>query len=134
MNPLTVKPRRDWVMVLEAPRKTLVSGIHLPASETGVEKVTEKAGQVIRLGPGDKSGRIGLKEGDRIVYRGFLKHHMPLESEERWEDGSPKCYFLMDVADVMAVVSGDLDVGAFSSRPSQSAVASVDAEGNVRMR
>lgn len=135
MNPTTVRPRRDWALVLGDPRNTvLASGIVLPGQETGVEKVTENAGLVIRLGPSDHLiQKLGLKEGDRILYRGFMKHHMPIESDETWPDGSKKEYFLMDVADIMAIIPNGVSVGAFS-RPSQSAVESVDGDGNVRMR
>jgi len=128
-----IRPRRDWALVLADVRKVeLASGIILPV-ETGAEKVTERAGSVIRLGPGDKAPAMGLKEGDRIVFRGFIKYHMPIESDEVWADGSKKEFFLMDIADIMAVTEG-VEVGVFSNRPSQSAVESVDAEGNVKMR
>jgi co-chaperonin GroES (HSP10) len=135
VDPRKVKPRRDWVLVLLDQRKTqLASGLFIPGSETGVEKVTESAGEVIRLGPSDKLiGKLEVKEGDRIVFRAFLKHHMSFESEETWPDGGKKEFFLMDVADIMAVIGEGISVGVFSS-PSQKAVESVDAEGNVRMR
>lgn len=129
-----VRPRRDWVLVLNEPRKTVLSsGIVLPASETGAEKVTESAGRVVRLGPGDKAGKMGLEVGHRVIYRGFLKHHMPVPSEETWQDGTLKEFFLMDIADLMAIIPEDSDVGVFS-RPSQHAVESVDDEGRVSMR
>jgi Chaperonin 10 Kd subunit len=132
-----VRPRRDWVLILNEPRKTFLqkSNLFLPGEETGVEKVTESAGHIIRFGPSDHLVReLGLKEGDRVVYRSFLKHHMPVPSEETWQhDGSKKEFFLMDIADIMAVVPEEADIGVFS-RPSQSAVESVDNEGRVKMR
>jgi co-chaperonin GroES (HSP10) len=135
VNPRNIRPRRDWALVLADARKTvLASGIILPGEETGVEKVTERAGMVIRLGPSVRAGVMGLKEEDRIVFRGFIKHHMPIETDELWEDGSKKEYFLMDIADVFAVTDPDVNVGVFSGRPSQSAVESVDDDGNVKMR
>jgi co-chaperonin GroES (HSP10) len=137
MTTPNIRPRRDWAMVLNEPRKTFLmkSGIVLPSSETGVEKVTESAGHIIRLGPSDKLiEKLGLRIGDRVIYRAFMKHHMPVPSEEVWQhDGSKKEFFLMDVADIMAVVPEDADIGVFS-RPSQHAVESVDEEGQVKMR
>jgi co-chaperonin GroES (HSP10) len=128
-------PRRGWVLVLSDARKTkLESGIFLPGSETKAEKVTEQAGLVIRLGPHDHLDKIGVVEGDRIVYRGFMKHHVPIETGECWPDGSTKEFFLMDVKDILAVVPEGIEVGIYTSRPSQHAVESVDAEGNVKMR
>jgi hypothetical protein len=58
---------------------------------------------------------------------------MPVPSDETWHDGTSKEFFLMDVADLMAIIPEGSDVGVFS-RPSQSAVESVDDEGRVSMR
>ena len=132
---LKLLPRRGWVLGLSDARKTkLESGIFLPGAETKAERVTELAGLVIRLGPHDHPDKLGVQAGDRIVYRGFMKHHVPIETGELWPDGSTKEFFLMDVKDVLAVVPDGVEVGIYSSRPSQSAVESVDAEGNVKMR
>jgi co-chaperonin GroES (HSP10) len=112
VNPLLVRPRRDWVLVQCEPRKEVLdSGLVLPQMETGVEKVMERAGKVLRIGPGDRASVIGVKEGDRVLFRGFLKHAQPIESD----DGSD-C-FLMDINDVMSVVDVGIEVGAFSGRP-----------------
>jgi co-chaperonin GroES (HSP10) len=136
VNPRGVRPRRDWVLVLQDPRKVVLdSGLVLPGEETGAEKVTESSGTVARLGPSEHLvSAIDLVEGTRIVYRGFMKHHMPIPDHgETWEDGSKKEYFLMAVEDVIAVIGKDTSVGVFS-RPSQKAVESVDDTGKVKMR
>lgn len=132
---MKLRPRRGWVLVLADQRKTVLdSGIVLPGAETKAEKVTEQAGIVIRLGPQDYPEHVHVAAGDRIVYRGFMKHHVPIETGETWPDGSVKEYFLMDLKDVMAVTDGKTDVGIYSSRPSQSAVESVSRDGKVKMR
>lgn len=117
LNPKTVKPRRDWVLVLNEPRKEVLSSGIVLAVETGVEKVTEGAGRVIRSG-GGKCDSL-LRDGDRIAYRSFLKHATPIETDEKWEDGRKKEYFLMSVDDIMAVIPDAIDIGVFS-RPATS--------------
>lgn len=111
MDPKTIRPKRDFISVQADPRKEITSGgLYLPPSETGVEKVTERAGTVIRVGPG-KGEQLSLKSGDRVVYRGFLKHANPIQTDDGTEA------FLMSVDDVLAVVEGDVHVGCFSGRP-----------------
>lgn len=117
-EPHSVRPRDGWIVVLAEPRKEqLSSGILLAPNETGVEKVTEGAGKVIRVGPGEKCKIAGLEEGQRIVYRGYLKHANPIPSEEKWPDGQEKRYFIMSMLDVMAIIPEGLEVGVFSGRP-----------------
>lgn len=117
MEASKVTPRRDWICVLEDFRETkLSSGIILPSRETGIEIVSENSGHVISIGPGEKNKNVGITPGDKIVYRGFIKHATKLESDEKWADGSPKNYFLMSVDDVMAVIPEETQVGAFSRK------------------
>jgi co-chaperonin GroES (HSP10) len=117
VNPRNVRPKKEWVSVLCDQRKeVLASGIIL-ATETGAEKVTERAGTIVRIGNGEKAPKIGLKEGDRIVFRGYLKHANPIPHDEKWADGTEKEYFLMDIADVFAVIEGPVEVGVYSGRP-----------------
>ena len=118
MDPRKVRPRDGWLIVLAEPRKMkLASGIHLPNHETGAEKMCEGAGEVIRLGPGEKNRRLGLEEGMRVVFRGFLKWANPLETEEKWEDGQGKQYFVMSHEDLLAIIPPDVEVGIYSGRP-----------------
>lgn len=117
-DPTAIRPKKDFAVVLAEPRKAqLSSGIFLPTAETGAEKVTEGAGRVIRVGPGKKGPALELKEGDRVVYRGFLKVANPVTTDETWPDGTPKEYFLMAIDDIMLVVPEDVDVGVYSGRP-----------------
>lgn len=118
MDPSKVRAKRDWISVLDDQRKEKTSsGIFLPGHETGIEKVTEGTGTLIRVGNGDKNKVLGLKTGDRIVYRGFLKHANRIETEEKWADGTSKHYFLMSTDDVLAIIEGKVEVGVFSGRP-----------------
>lgn len=127
MDPSKILPKRDWCLVRCDARQTKVGLIELPVNETGVEKVTERAGTVIRVGPGEKAKVLDLKAGDRVVFRGFLKYANPVPTD----DGSE--HFLMSIDDVLCVTEGDINVGVFS-RPSQHAVESVSEDGKVRMR
>lgn len=119
-EPKDVRPMKNWVCVLAQPRKTkLASGLLLAPNETGLEKVSQSTGHIIRVGAGDKCAALELKAGDRVLYRGFLKHANPLPTEEKWEDGQPKVYFLMSVDDLLAVIPEDMDADVFSSSQSE---------------
>jgi co-chaperonin GroES (HSP10) len=134
-DPHTIRPQRNWVSVLMDERKVqLDSGLFLAPNETGAEIVTEGSAIVLRCGSGEKIQALGLKEGDRICIRSYLKHANPIPTEEVWESGKKKEYFLMSVDDIMAVIPPGLEVGVYS-RPSQHAVESIDKEtGKVVMK
>lgn len=118
MDVTKIRPREGWVLVLDDQRKKETSGgIILPGVETGAEKVTEGSGTVIRVGNGEKNAKAGLENGVRIVYRSFLKHAHRLDTDDKWEDGQPKHYFLMNSDDVLAVMAPGVEVGVFSGRP-----------------
>lgn len=117
-NPINVRPKEGWVIVLAEPRKTkMESGLLLAPNETGAEKVTEGAGVLVRVGKGDKNSVLDLKEGVRVLYRGFLKWANPIETEEKWEDGQKKMYFIMSTDDIMAVLPEGIEIGVYSGRP-----------------
>ncbi len=118
-EPKDVLPRRDWLTVLDAQRRGETGGgIILPGAETGLEKVTEGTGTIIRFGPSElKVGALGLKPGMRIIYRGYIKHANRIPTRETWPDGSEKHYFLMDIEDIFAEADESVDVGVFSGRP-----------------
>lgn len=118
MNVRDIRPRRDWVLVLDDPRKDkTASGILLPSAETGAEKVTEGSGEVVAVGNGEKNAALGLEKGSRIVYRGFLKHAQRIPSEEKWPDGQEKIFFFLNSNDIMASIGPEVEVGVFSGRP-----------------
>jgi co-chaperonin GroES (HSP10) len=117
-DPTKIKVKDEWAVVLAEPRKVeLSSGLFLPPSETGVEKVTQGAGTIIRVGEGEKNSRLGLEKGQRILYRTFLKYANPIETDEKWESGVPKEYFIINTKEIMAIIPPDVDVGVFSGRP-----------------
>lgn len=132
-DPKSILPRRDWCSVLMDERKeVLASGIVLPV-ETNAEKVTEGTGVIIRVGGGTKNEALGIKEGDRVALRSYLKYANPIPTEEKWPSGAAKEYFLMNTDDIMGVLGPDTVMGIFS-RPAMSAVDSVNAQGDVKMR
>lgn len=111
MDPRKFRPRRDWIVVLADPREEKVGSILLPI-ETGVEKVTEGAGTLISVGKGEKTDKLGLEAGQRVMFRGFVKYAHRLETDNPQEH-----YFLMSVEDILAVIPEGVDVGVFSGRP-----------------
>jgi co-chaperonin GroES (HSP10) len=93
--------------------------IFLPVSEINSEKLTEGMGTIVRVGPGEKGKSIGLKTGDRVAFRSFLKHVNPIDTTDVWGDVGDtyarKRYFLMAIDDIMGVISEGVNVGVFSS-------------------
>jgi co-chaperonin GroES (HSP10) len=127
LDPTKVRPKRDWCLVCCDKRQEMIGGIHLPVREVGAEIVMEKAGTVTAVGPGDKAPQLGIVPGARIIFRGFIKHAQPLETDTGLD------YFLMAVDDIIGITEGDVSVGAFS-RPAMHAVESVSADGSVTLR
>lgn len=123
MDPRKVRPRDGWLVVLAEPRRErLASGLFLPGKETGAEKVSQGAGILVRVGPGKKNQSLALEEGMRVLYRGYLKWANPLETDEKWEDGQAKQYFVMSRDDLVGIVGADVDVSIFGGRPQVSEV------------
>lgn len=114
VDPYIVRPKRDWAIVRQDQRKTvLASGLVLP-TETHAEKLHEGSGIIIRLGQGPKVKGCNIKEGDRVMYRTYLRHAVPIEAGAKWLDGSPQEFFFIDVSDLTAVIDPDLEVGPLS--------------------
>lgn len=105
------RPINKWVIVKADPRvKKTKGGIILTEELTGVERVMEGTGRVLKLG-GEvcKTLGYGLEPGHRICYRGFLKDAFKEFDEE---DGCT--IFLLRAEDVLAIISDDVEMGAFS--------------------
>lgn len=118
LDPLKVRPRDGWIIVLsDARKKTMESGLLLAPNETGAEKVCEGAGKIIRVGGGEKNKSLGLEPGLRVMYRSFLRWANPIETEEKWPDGQNKQYFIMNTDDVLAAIPDGVQVGVYSGRP-----------------
>lgn len=117
LDPTKVRPRDGWLVVLAEPRSEKVGLLYKPASETLAEKKCEGAGRLIRVGTGPKNQKLGFENGQRVLFRGFLKHANPVETDEKWEDGQSKQYFIMSSDDILAIIPEGIDVGAFSGRP-----------------
>jgi co-chaperonin GroES (HSP10) len=116
-KPSQIRPNRDWVLVLDDERREVLASGLILAEVTGAEKVTEGTGTLIRVGPGDMNGGLGIEPQMRVVYRSYLKYANPIDSEERWPSGSRKRYFLMSCKDLMGVVAPGVEVGVYSGRP-----------------
>ena len=121
----TVKPIKEWALVLAEPRKPVTSGgIILTGELTAPERVEGGAGRLIYIGTDEKFRTVDLSQGTRILYRGFLKYANPVDSEETWPDGQKKHFFLMKLDDIIAEIGDDVEVGAFSTSPKERANAS----------
>ena len=110
----TTRPLNLWLIVKADPRvKKTKGGIILTEQLTGIERVMEGTGHLLRVGDRDEiRKKIGadLEPGMRICFRGFLKdvfHEFEVE-----EDG--QTIFLLHAKDVLAVIESDVSMGAFS--------------------
>ncbi len=105
------RPLRDWLFVKADPRvKKTAGGIVLPDQIIAVERVMEGTGRILKLGK-TVSSKVGavLEEGDRICFRGFLKDAFHEFAED---DGCQ--VFMLKADDILAVISDDVQMGAFS--------------------
>ena len=118
-DPYVIRPKRNWAIIRQDKRKSVLSSGIILAEETNAEKLHEGSGIVVRLGRGPKVEASGLKEGDRVLYRTYLRHAVPIESEQKWTDGEKMEFFFMCVDDIAAIISPDLEVGALSERKNQ---------------
>lgn len=113
LDPRKIRPKRDWVIVKDDKRpEQTAGGIYLPGNETGVEKVKEGSGTIISVGLGDKNQALGLEPGQKVCFRGFLKHANRIETED-----SNDHYFFMASDDILGIVPEGVSVGVFSGRP-----------------
>jgi co-chaperonin GroES (HSP10) len=116
-NPRSLRPIGEWAVLVEEPRKkVLSSGLILTDKLTMVENVSEMGAEVVSIGTSKKFAMLDLMPGRRVLYRGFLKYAHPLETEERWENGDTKKFFLIKIDDIAMLLGKDVDVGCFSSR------------------
>lgn len=115
-DPYVIRPKRDWAIILQDKRKSVLSSGIILAEETNAEKLHEGAGTIVRLGPGLKAVGSGIQQGDRVLYRTYLRHAIPIEFDKTWIDGEKMEFFFMAVADIAAVISPDIEVGALSQR------------------
>jgi len=90
-------------------RAGMVGSIHLP-TDVMEERVSCVSGEIIAVGNGEKIKHMDLTPGVRIVFRGYIKFAYPLPTEERWEDGTLKEFFLANVDDLALVISKDTDI------------------------
>lgn len=118
-DPYSIRPKRDWAIIRQDQRKSVLSSGIIVPTETNAEKLNLGSGVIIRIGQGPKTLGSGLKEGDRVVYRTYLRHAVPIDAEQKWLDGTTMEFFFIDVADIAAVVGPDVDVGAISERKTE---------------
>ena len=112
LNGLKTRPLGKWVVVKADHRvKKTKGGIHLPDNQVMAERVMEGTGTVLRVGPEvRKTLSFGLEEGMRICYRGFLKDVSSAEFER-----IDNCdVFMIRAEDILAVIRGNIQLGAFS--------------------
>ena len=112
MRAESVRPLLNLCLVYTDDREETVAGglLYLPTAETTPEKLSQGTGSLVRLGNGKKIKSLGLKAGDRIAYRGYLKYANPVE-----DDDKSKKFMIISVDDIIGVIADNTSVGVFSS-------------------
>lgn len=112
-----VRPLKNWCLVLADKREEKIAGglLVLPVSETTPEKLSQGMGTIVRIGNGKKVDVLGLKVGDHVAYRGYLRHANPVEG-----DDPERKHFFISVEDIIGVIGEGVNVGVFSSPASHS--------------
>jgi co-chaperonin GroES (HSP10) len=111
----TFRPLHKWLLIKSDPRvKQTKGGIHLTDELTGVERVMEGTGRILKVGNREEireaTGNMDLEPGMRVCFRGFLKDAFHEFAKD--EDGCQ--IFLLRAEDIMAVVEDEVTMGAFS--------------------
>ena len=115
MDPLSIRPMRNWLLVVAEPRKAHY-GLLLVPNELTAEKLSSTCSVVVRVGEGEMNKALGLAPGQRVLVRDYLKHILPFESEETWPGGTKKTYYLVKAESLVAVVAEGVEVGALAER------------------
>lgn len=113
-SPDSVRPRNGWCSVLLDQRQTILGSLVLPASETSAEKLSVAGATIVRTG-NDVPGTV-VQKGDRVIVRAYLKWANPIDTDEKWSDGTAKQYAIISMNDVLAVVAKDVDLMPYTRR------------------
>jgi co-chaperonin GroES (HSP10) len=115
LDPTKVRVRDGWCVVKMDQRKAVLdSGIVLPGSELGIEKIDSGTATVIRVGAGEKNVALGLEAGMRVALRSYLKLANPIPTDE----GE---YSIVSSDDIAMVLPPGVEVGVFSSPANRTA-------------
>ena len=123
-DPFKVRPRRGFVLLVVDFRKSeTASGLIIPV-ETNYEKLHEGSGVIVRVNPVDakRLAAIGVKQGDRVMYRSYLKHANRLEVNDGnkfWADGQEKYWSFISIDDLVMWLDYGTEVGLLSERKDQ---------------
>jgi chaperonin GroES len=77
---MNIKPIGDRILVQQLKQEEVTkSGIVLPAS---TEKEKKAQGKIIALGNGEEIKRLGLKEGDTVVFGKYSGNDVDIEGDK----------------------------------------------------
>ncbi len=77
---MKIKPIGDRILVKQFTEEEVTkSGIVLPAT---AEKEKKAQGKIVALGNGGEISRLGLKEGDTVVFGKYSGEEIEIENEE----------------------------------------------------
>lgn len=108
---MRIRPMPGWVLCKTLPHSTkTASGLFIP-KDIDKDVTSEGVAEVIEVRP--KEGMPApFKEGDKIVYRGFLRFCNQLG--EFFDEHRSCEYFMLNIDDALAVVTGPVTVGLYS--------------------
>ena len=107
---MRLKPMPGWVLCKTHPHKTeTASGLVLP-KDVDTEVTSEGVAEVVALCP-KRGAAAPFSPGDKILYRGFLRFCN--QFGEMFGEHRNCEYFLLNIDDALAVVSGPATIGLY---------------------
>ena len=118
MSDLTkVRPLHNWIFCRPvSPKTETESGLIMP-KDFDKDVVTEGVAEVIHVGPGkvhEETGLVvdhGIRPGDKVLYRGFLRYAQQLGDMFGCNKSSD--VFAISADDLLAVVEGSGTLGYY---------------------
>ena len=118
MTPEQIQPMPGWVLCRAlSPRAESAGGITL-AKDFDKDTVSEGVAEVLHVGPPAYVGKkaktpteLGVTKGDKVLYRGFLRHAQPCGT--LLGGPKPSSFFLLNYRDILAVLEGNGSAGFY---------------------
>lgn len=103
------KPLGNWIVCAPLKPKQKQGSLVIP-KDLEDKTVSEGVAEVVRVGPGIWLGDLeeyldhGLRPGDKIIYRGFLR--FAYQVGDLFGGANIRDYFLLDAKDALAKIEG----------------------------
>jgi co-chaperonin GroES (HSP10) len=107
---MKIRPMPGWALCRTLPHaEKTAGGIFIP-KDVDKEVTSEGVAEVLDITP-KRGGSIPFEKGDKIIYRGFLRFCNQVG--EMYGEHRACEYFLLNLDDALAVVTGPTTVGLY---------------------